>query len=57
MATNIVPWLSLWAAVRLSTIVLLAIGFHFRRHDSPVAAAIVFLLAVFGVYGRFTLLT
>src|ERR1700719_1167234 len=39
MATNIAPSLSLWAAVGLSTIMLLAIGFHLRRHESAVAPA------------------
>ncbi len=56
MATNIAPWLSLWAAVGLATIMLLAIGFHLRRRESPLPAVVLFLLAVFVVYGRFTLL-
>src|ERR1700687_5113850 len=51
------PWrprsLRLWAAVGLSTIMLLAIGFHMRRHESPVAPGILFLLAVFAEFGRF----
>src|SRR3984893_7072625 len=54
MATNIAPSLSLWATVGLSTIMLLAIGFHLRRHESPVAPGILFLLAVFVVFGRFS---
>jgi DoxX-like family len=55
MATNITPSLSLWAAVGLSTIMLLAIGFHLRRHESPIAPGILFfLLAVFVVFGRFS---
>jgi uncharacterized membrane protein YphA (DoxX/SURF4 family) len=54
MATNITPSLSLWAAVGLSTIMLLAIGFHLRRHESAVAPGILFLLAVFVVFGRFS---
>jgi len=29
---------------------LLAIGFHVRRHESPVAPGILFLRAVFGVF-------
>ena len=53
MATNIAPSLSLWAAVGLSTIMLLAIGFHLRRHESPVAPGILFVLAAFVVFGRF----
>ena len=43
MATNIAPSVSMWAAVGLSTIMLLAIGFHVRRHESPVAPGILFL--------------
>ena len=35
MATNIAPSVSMWAAVGFSTIMLLAIGFHVRRHESP----------------------
>src|SRR5271165_7287939 len=56
MAINIAPWLSLWAAVGLSTIMLLAIGFHLRRHEPPVPPAVLLLLAMFVVYGRFSLL-
>jgi uncharacterized membrane protein YphA (DoxX/SURF4 family) len=52
MATNITPSLSLWAAVGLSTIMLLAIGFHLRRRESPAAPVILFALAVFVVFGR-----
>src|ERR1700722_12658888 len=47
MATNIAPSLSLWAAVGLATIMLLAIVFHLRRHESPLPALILFLLAAF----------
>jgi uncharacterized membrane protein len=54
MAINIAPSLSLWAAVGLSTIMLLAIGFHLRRHESPVAPVILFLLAAFVVFRRFS---
>jgi DoxX-like family len=53
MSAHIARWLSLWAAVGLSTIMLLAIGFHLRRHESPLAPGILFLLAVFVVLGRF----
>lgn len=56
MAANIAPWLSLWAAIGLSAIMLLAIGFHLRRKESPVSPAVLFLMAVFVVYGRLTLL-
>jgi uncharacterized membrane protein YphA (DoxX/SURF4 family) len=54
MATNIAPWLSPWAAVGLATIMLLAIGFHVRRHESPAAPVILFLLAAFVGFGRFS---
>jgi uncharacterized membrane protein YphA (DoxX/SURF4 family) len=54
MATNIAPSLSAWAAVGLAAIMLLAIGFHLRRHESPAAPGILFLLAVFVVFGRFS---
>ncbi|HXM21034.1 MAG TPA: DoxX family protein [Terriglobales bacterium] len=54
MATNIAPSVSMWAAVGLSTIMLLAIGFHVRRHESPVAPGILFLRAVFVLFGRFS---
>ena len=55
-AANIAPWLSVWAAIGLSTIMLLATGFHIRRHESPVPPAALLLMAAFVVYGRFTLL-
>jgi len=54
MATPIAPSLSLWAAVELSTMMLLAIGFHLRRHESPVAPGILFLRAAFVVFERFS---
>jgi hypothetical protein len=56
MATNIAPWLSWWAAVGLSIIMVLAIRFHIRRHESFVPPAVLLLLVVFVVYGRFYLL-
>ena len=54
MATNIAPWLSPWAAVGLATVMLLAIGFHVRRHESVAVPVILFLLAGFVVFGRFS---
>ena len=54
MATNTAPWLSPWAAVGLATIMLLAIVFHLRRHESPAPAVVLFLLAAFVVFGRFS---
>src|SRR5260370_24522445 len=35
IATNVAPWLSLWAAVGLAAIMLLAIAFHVRRQEPP----------------------
>ena len=55
MGSNIAPMLTLWAAVGLSAIMLLAIGFHLRHHDSPVLPTVLFLLIVFVVFGRSTL--
>ena len=55
MATNIAPLLSVWAAIGLSAIMLLAVGFHFRHHDSPVLPAVLLLMAVFVVCGRINL--
>jgi hypothetical protein len=31
---------------------LLAIGFHVRRHESPLAAGVLLLLALFVLFGR-----
>ena len=53
MAINVAPSLSAWAAVGLSTIMLLAIGFHLRRKESAAAPGVLFLLALFVVFGRF----
>jgi hypothetical protein len=56
METNIAPSLSPWAAVGLSTITLLAIGFHLRRHESSVAPVILILEgSVCGVRAFFSL--
>ena len=54
MATNIAPWLGPWAAIGLAIIMLLAIGFHARRHESVAVPVILFLLAGFVVFGRFS---
>jgi uncharacterized membrane protein YphA (DoxX/SURF4 family) len=54
MAAGVAPWLSVWAAVGLATVMLLAIGYHVRRRESPAAPAIFFALAVFVVFGRFS---
>jgi hypothetical protein len=52
MAVNIAPGLSAWAAVGLAAVMLLAIGYHLRRRESPAAPAILFALAVFVAIGR-----
>ncbi len=52
MATGIAPWLSGWAAVGLAAVMLLAIGYHARRREPPVAPGILFALAVFVSLGR-----
>lgn len=54
MATNTAPWLTPWAAVGLATIMLLAIVFHLRRRESPAPAVVLFALAAFVVFGRFS---
>ena len=54
MATGVAPWLSWWAAVGLATIMMLAVGFHVRRKESPGAPAVLLLLAAFVVFGRFS---
>ena len=53
VATNIAPWLTLWAAVGLSCIMLLAIRFHVRRHEPAFAPIVLLLLAVFVVFARY----
>src|SRR5580704_296823 len=52
MSVNVVPWLSAWSAVGLATVMLLAIGYHVRRRESPAAPALLFVLAVFVALGR-----
>jgi uncharacterized membrane protein len=54
VAVGVAPWLSAWAAAGLSAIMLLAIGYHVRRRESPVAPAVLFALAAFVVFGRFS---
>lgn len=53
MATHVAPWLSVWAAVGLSTIMLLAIVYHLRRHEPATGPGVLFLLGAFVVWGRF----
>ena len=54
MAVGVAPWLSAWAAVGLATVMLLAIGYHVRRREPPAAPAILFVLALFVAFGRFS---
>ena len=54
MAAGVAPWLSVWAAVGLATVMLLAISYHVRRHESAAVPVILFLLAGFVVLGRFS---
>jgi uncharacterized membrane protein len=54
IAAGVAPWLSAWAAAGLSAIMLLAIGYHVRRRESLVAPAVLFALAAFVVFGRFS---
>lgn len=52
MATGVAPWLSAWAVVGLATVMLLAIGYHVRRRESPVVPAVLLALAVLVAVGR-----
>src|SRR5258708_4509227 len=54
MAAGVAPWLSVWAAVGLATIMLLAIGYHVRRRESPSAPPILLALPAFLVFARFS---
>jgi len=54
MAAGVAPLLSAGAAVGLATIMVLAIGYHVRRRESPAAPAILFALSVFVGVGRFS---
>jgi|SRR5579863_1025183 len=52
MAVNIIPALSAWAAVGLTAIMLLAIGYHIRGHEPAPAPMVLFLVAAFVAFGR-----
>lgn len=52
MAVNVSPWFSGWGALGLALIMLLAIGYHVRRRESPATVAVLFVLAAFVAYGR-----
>ncbi len=52
MATNVAPWLSPMAAIGLATVMLLAVVFHIRRHETPTPPAVLLLLTLFVAVGR-----
>ena len=54
MAANVAPWLSPIAAAGLATVMLLAVLYHLRRHESPAVPAGLLLLALFLAVGRFS---
>ncbi len=54
MAANVAPWLSPTAAAGLALVMLLAVLYHLRRHESPAAPGILLLLALFVAVGRFS---
>ncbi len=53
-ATNILPWLTIAAAVGLAIVMILAAGFHVVRKEwsTIVPSVVLFLLAAFIVIGR-----
>jgi uncharacterized membrane protein YphA (DoxX/SURF4 family) len=54
MAADVAPWLSPLAAAGLATVMLLAVFYHVRRHESPAVPAVLFLLALLVAVGRFS---
>lgn len=54
MAFSVAPLLTPWAALGLATMMLLAIGFHLRGHDTFPGPIILFLLSGFVAIGRFS---
>ena len=55
MAAGVAAWLSWWAAVGLAAIMLLAVGYHVRRKESPAPPAFLLLLAAFVVWGTLSI--
>jgi len=53
MAANVAPWLSPIAALGLAMVMLLAVFYHLRYHESPAVPAGLFALALFVAVGRF----
>jgi uncharacterized membrane protein len=54
MATGVAAWLTPWSAIGLATIMILAVGFHLRRRESPMPPFALLVLAVFVAWGRLT---
>jgi uncharacterized membrane protein len=54
MAINVAPALIPWAALGLASIMLLAIGYHMRAHESAPAPTFLLLLAALVAFGRFS---
>ena len=54
MATGVDPWLTAWAAIGLAAIMILAVGFHLRRRESPMPPFTFLVLAAFVAWGRMT---
>ena len=56
--TNILPWLTPLAGALLAVVMLLAIIFHFRRHETNaiIINLVLLVLAAFVAYGRFVIL-
>lgn len=54
MVVKTAPALTPWAAIGLATIMLLATGYHLRGRESTVPTTVLFLLAAFVAFGRFS---
>ncbi len=52
MATHTVPALTPLAALGLTIVMLLAVGFHLRRKEPPGPAAVLLVLSAFVAVGR-----
>lgn len=53
--TGVLTWLTPLAGAGLALVMLLATGFHVRRHETPVANIVLLALAAFIAVGRFAL--
>jgi hypothetical protein len=54
MAMNIDPWLTPLAATGLAIAMLLAVVYHVRRKEPPMAPAVLMSLALLVAVGRFS---